>query len=91
MSTKKKKYCALSSGIIARVGTRVLAVKKGKVYEWGDDEAEIYLRNAPENFEIVGEKKNDDDLPKDLSPEEYLAEKAAQAGKSQPSKKKGGK
>jgi hypothetical protein len=92
MSTKKKKYRALSSGIIARVGTQVLAVKKGKVYEWGDDEAEIYLKNAPENFEIIGEKKPEVDPSADesITPEQYLAEKAAQAGKPT-SKKKGGK
>jgi len=51
---EKKKYRAKSSGLIARVGNQEYYVEAGKVYEWGDEEAQIYLRNAPENFEIAG-------------------------------------
>ncbi|TVL98680.1 MAG: hypothetical protein CV087_20845 [Candidatus Brocadia sp. WS118] len=57
MPEQKKKYRALSGGLIARIGTREYTVEKDKIYEWGDEEAEIYLRNAPENFEIVDEKR----------------------------------
>lgn len=47
---KKKFYKARSSGLIARIGNKELAVKKDKIYEWGDDEAAPFLANAPENF-----------------------------------------
>jgi len=53
MPDQKKKYRALSTGLIARIGTREYTVEKDKIYEWGDEEAQIYLRNAPENFQII--------------------------------------
>ncbi|MCK6462954.1 MAG: hypothetical protein L6Q29_04025 [Candidatus Pacebacteria bacterium] len=55
MPDQKQKYRALSSGLIARIGAREYTVEEGKIYEWGDEEAQIYLRNAPENFQIITE------------------------------------
>jgi len=63
MNGEKKKYRALSGGLIARVGTREYSVEAGKVYEWGDEEAEIYLRNAPENFQLLTEQPPGADAP----------------------------
>lgn len=93
MSDKKKKYRALSSGLIARVGVNEFWVEKDKVYEWGDEEAEIYLRNAPDNFEIVGGKKEETPKAEKL-PEDTVTEPKSEPKTELPRSrftKKGGK
>lgn len=77
MNTQKKKYRALSTGFIARVGARDFIVEKDKIYLWDDEEAQIYLRNAPENFQIITEDSVET-LHRNVSP-------------SQPKPRKGGK